>query len=341
MPPVRGRLAPSPTGALHLGNARSFLIAWLSIRSRGGSLVLRMEDLDHPKVNPARAADVLRDLRWLGLDWDEGPDIGGPRAPYTQSQRLGGYAVALERLRAEKRVYPCVCRRRDVTAGQSAPHAEDATPRYPGTCRNRFSDYDDACRQRLAALGSVSDDSSSAPSLNANQRPAWRFIARGATSFTDGFHGPQHANLAQEEGDFVIARHPQGAGYMLAVVVDDAAMGITEVLRGDDLLPATHRQLQLYRALELPPPAFIHVPLVVNEKGRRLAKRHGDTRIATLRANGIPATKVTGLLAWWCGWAHWGEPMMPRDLLPRFNLESLPRRPVVLDQRIRDYLDIA
>jgi glutamyl-tRNA synthetase len=331
----RGRLAPSPTGALHLGNARTFLIAWLSARSRGGTLVLRMEDLDHPKVKPGAAEAALADLRWLGLDWDEGPDVGGPCAPYVQTARLPLYARALARLRDAGLVYPCVCTRRDVEQGQSAPHADEAITRYDGACRGRFASYEAACQWRRAHLPGPA-----AAPLAPAQLPAWRFHATGETGFEDGFHGPQRAETAGSEGDFVIARHPRGAGYMLAAVVDDAAMGIDEVLRGDDLLPATHRQLHLYRALGLTPPRFTHVPLVVSEEGRRLAKRHGDTRIAALRRQGLPATRVVGVLAWWCGWAGWGEELLPRDLLPRFDLARLPRQPAVLDARVRDLLGI-
>jgi glutamyl-tRNA synthetase len=322
----RGRLAPSPTGALHVGNARSFLIAWLSIRSRGGSLLLRMEDLDHPKVKPRAAEEALADLRWLGLDWDEGPDVGGPAGPYVQSARLAQYASALGRLQAAGCVYPCVCSRKDVEAGQAAPHADEEGLAYGGVCRHRFATY-----------------AAAAAALPAGRLPAWRFaLADGAPAmaFEDGFHGWQHEQVADRVGDFVIARHAQGAGYMLAVVVDDAAMGITEVLRGDDLLPATHRQLRLYRALGLPPPRFIHVPLVVSTDGRRLAKRHGDTRIATLRQQGLRPSQVVGLLAEWCGWAAPGEEILPAALIARFRLEALPRVPVVLTETIQQRLHI-
>lgn len=335
LPAPRGRLAPSPTGALHLGNARTFLIAWLSVRGRGGSLALRMEDLDHPKVKPGAAEAALADLRWLGLDWDEGPDVGGPCAPYVQSARLPLYARALARLRDAGLVYTCVCTRRDVAHGQSAPHADEAGTRYDGACRGRFASYEAACQWRRAHLSGAA-----AAQLAPAQLPAWRFHATGATSFEDGCHGAQRADTARDDGDFVIARHPQGAGYMLAAVVDDATMGIDEVLRGDDLLPATHRQLHLYRALGWQPPRFIHVPLVVSEEGRRLAKRHGDTRIAALRRQGVPAARVVGLLAWWCGWAQWGEELMPRDLLARYDLKLLPRTPAVLTERVRAYLGV-
>lgn len=323
--PVRGRLAPSPTGALHLGNARTFLIAWLSVRSRGGTLVLRMEDLDHPKVKPQAAEQALEDLRWMGLDWDEGPDVAGPCAPYVQSQRIENYEAALARLRARERVYPCVCSRRDVEAGQAAPHAGEDGLAYDGTCRGRFASYAEACA-----------------CLAPGRLAAWRYRVRNdeESFFDDGFHGPQRERLAQTVGDFVLARHPQGAGYMLAAVVDDAAMGITEVLRGDDLLPATHRQILLYRALGIRPPRFVHVPLVVATDGRRLAKRHGDTRIDALRRQGLRPSQVVGQLAAWCGWAKAGEEAMPRDLLARFRLDAISREPVVLTEDVKRRLGV-
>lgn len=321
---MRGRLAPSPTGALHLGNARSFMLAWLSARSCGGTLVLRMEDLDHPKNKAGAAAAALEDLRWLGFDWDEGPDVGGVYAPYTQSDRKEVYAQALARLRAMGLVYPCVCTRRDVESGQSAPHDGDVLF-YPGICRGRFDDYGAAQK-----------------ALPAGRLPAWRFSVEAGeeVSFEDGFCGRQAQDVAAASGDFVLARDAGGAGYMLAVVVDDAAMGITQVLRGDDLLEATPRQLLLYRALGLPPPAFTHVPLVVSEDGHRLAKRHGDTRISALRQAGIPPEKVVGLLAWWCGWAERGEELSLRELLPRFDMRALPRGPVVLNDEVRAMMGI-
>ena len=321
---LRGRLAPSPTGALHLGNARTFMIAWLSVRSRGGTLLLRMEDLDHPKNKPGAAGAALTDLRWLGLDWDEGPDIGGPYAPYTQTQRRIHYVRALEMLRARGLAYPCVCSRRDVECGQSAPHTEDGLF-YAGLCRDRFADYEAARRV-----------------LPPDRLPAWRFrVPQGEiVRFEDGFCGLCEQEVSAVSGDFVLARDPDGAGYMLAVVVDDAAMGVTEVVRGDDLLPATPRQLLLYRALNLTPPAFVHVPLVVSEEGRRLAKRHGDTRISALRAAGITPEQVIGLLAWWCGWAVWGERLTLRDLLPRFDLATLRREPAVLTPQIKAAMKI-
>ncbi len=285
---------------------------------------MRMEDLDHPKNKPGAAEAALEDLRWLGFDWDEGPGVGGSYAPYTQSARKELYAQALSRLRDLGLVYPCVCTRRDVETGQSAPHDGDVLF-YPGTCRGRFDDYDAARRE-----------------LPEGRLPAWRFRvdAIDVVSFEDGFFGRQTQDVAAVSGDFVLARDAGGAGYMLAVVVDDAAMGITEVLRGDDLLSATPRQLLLYRALGLAPPAFTHVPLVVSEDGHRLAKRHGDTRISALRRAGMSAGKVIGLLAWWCGWAAQGEMLSLRELLPRFDLSTVPRTPVVLDNEVKEMLEI-
>ncbi|MFU8780813.1 MAG: tRNA glutamyl-Q(34) synthetase GluQRS [Kiritimatiellia bacterium] len=311
--PIRGRLAPSPTGALHLGNARSFLLAWLSVRSRGGTVVMRIEDLDHPKVKPWAVSEILDDLRWLGLDWDEGPDVGGALGPYVQRERCEQYAAALEVLKEKGQVYPCVCSRRDVESAQAAPHAEDYQ-RYPGTCQGRFGSFADA-----------------RAFLPSERLPAWRFQALDeAVGFEDGFCGYHGANVAQRDGDFVLARDAQGAGYMLAVVVDDAAMGITEVLRGDDLLPATHRQLLLYRALGLEPPRFVHVPLVVGPDGKRLAKRHGDTRLRVYREQGIAPERITGFLAWSCGLIPFGMACRPTELIADFSLDKLPHEPLVL-----------
>ena len=308
----RGRLAPSPTGALHLGNARTFMIAWLRARTQGGSLVLRMEDLDHPKNKPGAAAAALEDLRWLGFDWDEGPDVGGPCAPYVQTGRRDLYGAALTKLIAAGRVYPCICARKDVEAGQSAPHIGE-TPFYNGICRGRFASYAEA---REAAGGRL---------------PAWRFrVEPGEVAeFDDAFCGYVAQDVSTFCGDFVLARDEFGAGYMLAVVVDDAAMGITEVVRADDLLETTPRQLLVYRALGLEPPSFLHVPLVRGADGFRLAKRHGDTRIASFREAGVPPERLLGLLAHWCGWAAESESVTLDQLLDRFDLDLLPRAPAV------------
>ncbi len=298
-----GRLAPSPTGALHLGNVRTFMIAWLRARACGGTMLMRMEDLDHPRDRPGAAAQALEDLRWLGFDWD---------AESVQSASRGRYAAALARLRARGLVYPCVCSRRDVEMAQSAPHAGEQL-HYPGVCRGRFASWEEA-----AAF--------------AGRPPCWRFRVEPGTrvAFRDDFAGAQEMDVAARLGDFPLARDPDGAGYTLASALDDVETGVTEVVRGDDLLPATPSQILVLRALGLEPPGYCHVPLVVGPDGRRLAKRHGDTRVAAFRAAGVAPERILGLLARSCGWGD-GSPTTLRALLPKFDLAAIPRAPFVFD----------
>jgi glutamyl-tRNA synthetase len=285
---------------LHLGNARTFLLAWLSVRSRGGKLLLRSEDIDGPRVKPGAEAQALEDLRWLGLDWD-GEVV-------RQSERLPRYAAACARLLTAGVAYPCVCSRKEVEEAASAPHeADDDGPVYPGTCRGKFRDLADARTQT-------------------GRDAAVRFaVAKGAVPFHDGFLG---ACAGRIRGDFVIGRREGLPAYQLAVVVDDAAQGVTEVLRGDDLLPSTPRQLLLYRALDLTPPAFTHVPLVVGPDGLRLAKRHGDTSLRHFRAHGVTPARLVGYLAHLCELRPRGAECTPADLLADFDLGRLPRTPV-------------
>ncbi len=295
-----GRLAPSPTGAQHVGNARTYLIAWLSARSQGGRIGLRIEDIDTWRNKPGAAEQAVEDLRWLGLDWDFGPVV--------QTRRLAEHEAALERLKRLDLVYPCTCTRGDVAAAASAPHADHEGPAYPGTCAHR-----------TAADAATLD------------RPySWRFRVTDSPAFVDAFRGETHVDLRQVGGDFVVWRSAGMPAYQLAVVVDDAAMGVTEVVRGDDLVPSTPRQLLIYRALGLTPPRFAHVPLVVGEDGRRLAKRHGDTRLSALRAAGVRPEMLLGLLAWSCGWQEEVEPVTAAELVPRFRLDAIPKRPFVL-----------
>ena len=304
----RGRFAPSPTGPLHLGNARTALLSWVEARARGGAWLMRVEDLDRPRVRPGLEARVLEELRWLGLDWDEGPDVGGRRGPYRQSERLDRYRLALERLRGAGLVYPCFCSRAEVAAAALAPHGPgDDGPRYPGTCR---------------ALSAAA---------RAGRPPAWRFrVPERAVAFADGLRGPQSVDVAAEVGDFVVARADGVPAYQLAVVVDDAAMEVTDVVRGDDLLRSTARQILLYRALGAEPPRFAHVPLVVGPDGERLAKRHGALSLGELRERGADPRAVCGLLASLSGLAPPGTACSPRDLVAGFCLEHVPRVPAAL-----------
>ncbi len=268
--PYRGRLAPSPTGLLHVGHARTFCIAAERARAAGGTLICRNDDLDRDRAKPEFVRAFLEDLTWLGLKWSEGPDVGGPFAPYSQSERLPQYRAALDRLQATGWVYPCRCSRRDILAAIAAPHAGDDEPIYPGTCRSA----------RLAP-GEVG-------------RVAWRFRvpAGEAVRFVDGHFGPQCLVGGRDFGDFVVWRQDELPAYHLACVVDDAAMHISEVVRGADLLASTARQLLLYRALELVPPAFHHAPLVADANGQRLAKRHDALSLRALRARGLTPTEA-------------------------------------------------
>ena len=305
-----GRLAPSPTGGLHLGHARTFLVAWLSARSQGGRVIYRVEDLDASRVRPESIPQAMTDLRWLGLDWDAGPDLGGPDAPYVQSERASLYDRALDRLKAAEAVYPCTCTRADIERAASAPHPEDEGPTYPGTCASR------SARDADSLVG----------------RPfAWRFrVPPGRVGWEDRFRGWTDRDPARLGGDFVVGRAEVGAAYQLAVVVDDAAMGVSEVVRGDDLIPSTPRQLLLYQALGLTPPSFVHMPLAVASDGKRLAKRDGALKLATLRASGVDPTAIIGRIARSCGWSDQVEPSMPPDWLDRFNLATIPRDPWII-----------
>lgn len=312
--PVRGRFAPSPTGALHLGNARTALLAWLQARVAGGAFVMRVEDLDFGRVRPGIMQTQLDELRWLGLDWDEGPDTGGPHAPYIQSQRSALYEDALRRLAEAGLLFTCECSRRDIAAAASAPHAGEEGPRYTGTCRPRRID---PSATSLLTLG--------------RSQVALRIrVEVGDICFDDLLMGRCCFDPSAETGDFVVRRKDGAAAYQLAVVVDDDAMGITHVVRGGDLLSSTARQLLIYRALGRPGPRFLHVPLMLGDDGERLAKRHGSVSLGELRAAGIPAARVAGWLASTCGLAGEGEEVSARDLVPRFSVDRLPRDPTVV-----------
>jgi len=308
------RLAPSPTGALHLGNARTFLANWLLARSRGWRVVLRIEDIDSPRVKPDADVMAIDVLHWLGLDWDD--------APIYQSTRSQFYRVARDKLISDGHAYPCVCTRREVDLSASAPHAADGSNVYPGTCRGRFDSVDQA--RNLSG-----------------REPAIRFaVPQGTLTFTDGFAGQSTFEPSTQLGDFVIFKNDLTPAYQLAVVVDDAAFNITHVVRGDDLLDSTPRQILLYQALGLSHfvPTYFHLPLVVGPDGRRLAKRHGDTRVALFRDKGVTSGKVRALLAGWCGIEDVDETTTLTSLIDRFDLTRMSRLPVVYDQTVEQQL---
>ena len=261
----RGRLAPSPTGYLHLGHGRTFWAAQERARANGGALILRNEDLDFARCKSEFVSAMFEDLRWFGFEWQEGPDVGGPFNPYNQSERSDRYRAALKELRRAGLIYPCTCSRKDIQAAARAPHAdEDDEPLYPGTCREN-------CKSQIA-----------------NRKCSWRFLVpEGETiSFVEGNLGRQQFVAGKDFGDFIVWRHDDVPAYQLAVAVDDAAMRITEVVRGADLLKSTARQLLLYRALELSAPEFFHCPLMTDDTGVRLAKRHDGLSLRALRAGG-------------------------------------------------------
>ncbi len=259
----RGRLAPSPTGYLHLGHARTFWIAHQRARAAAGTLVLRNEDLDPDRSQPHFYNAMIEDLRWLGMEWEEGPDVGGGFGPYSQSQRHNLYRDAWRRLLAGGWLYPCRCSRKDLAAAMQAPHDDEGI--YPGTCRP-------------------------AAPVTATQPSAanWRFrIPDGQTiQFEDRHFGPQRFVAGQDFGDFLVWRRDDLPSYQLAVVVDDAAMQITEVVRGADLLKSTARQILLAQALGLASPAWYHCDLMLDEQGQRLAKRHDALSLRALREQG-------------------------------------------------------
>ncbi len=303
---VVGRFAPSPSGRMHLGNAFTALMAWLSARARGGEVVLRIEDLDPRRSKPAFTEAIMGDLRWLGLDWD--------RRAEDQSRRGEAYRAALDALGRRGLLYPCYCTRDQLHAA-SAPHASDGRVIYGGACR-------DLTAAQRAAMGDRPH------SLRA------RVPAR-VIEFTDGLQGPQRMDLAREWGDFIVRRADGVAAYQLAVVVDDAACGVTEVVRGRDLLSSTPVQLWLYEALGLTPPAFIHVPMLLAPDGRRLSKRERAMDLGELRKEYSPE-RVVGLLARACGLIDRWEAVSPAELAAAFRWERVRPGDITVDVDLLD-----
>ncbi|HJW68790.1 MAG TPA: tRNA glutamyl-Q(34) synthetase GluQRS, partial [Candidatus Binatia bacterium] len=250
---------------MHLGSAAAALVAWLSARAAGGRFVLRVEDLDRPRIVPGAEARQLDDLRWLGLDWDEGPDRGGPAGPYRQSERADRYEAALETLGRQHLLYRCDCSRAEIARVASAPHPGDDGPRYPGTCRD---------------LGTDARPWKRPPAIRLRVPP-------GEVVVEDTLQGIVRQDVAATVGDFVLRRGDGVFAYQLAVVVDDLAMGVTEVVRGADLLSSTPRQVLLSKLLGLTPPRYAHVPLVLDRAGERLAKRGGGVTLREQRAAGV------------------------------------------------------
>lgn len=302
------RLAPSPTGALHLGNVRTFVINWVMARQRGWRIVLRIDDLDGPRIKQHAAKQAMELLDWLGLDWDEGP--------YYQTQTVDRYRAALESLGHAGKIYPCRCTRSQIEAAiaaQSAPNEGDHELRYPGTCRppakqtNRFD-----------------------PTWLDDPECTWRFrVPDIAVDVHDRFAGTQTINVTDSVGDFHVATRQCAASYQLAVVIDDSSQGVTHVARGDDLLPSAARQQLLYDALGLRPlPEYFHLPLVVGPDGRRLAKRHGDTRVVSYRQRGVSPERILGLVGYWSGLGE-RRSLSLDAWVEQFRLEQLPRERIV------------
>lgn len=259
------RYAPSPTGDLHLGNLRTAILAHEACRREGGIFILRIEDIDAPRTVPGSESRLIEDLRWLGLDWDEGPDVGGPAGPYRQSERGAIYKTALARLDELGLTYPCTCSRKDLREA-SAPHGTDDSP-YPGTCRGR----DREVQQKHPAGAAI----------------RFRTDVFRSIEFEDLLQGAQRFDLGALTGDFIVRRRDGLWAYQLACAVDDVLMGVTHVIRGRDLLESTPRQIAILRALGLPEPRYGHVPLVVTDEGERMSKRDGSLSLRTLMASGV------------------------------------------------------
>ena len=318
-PAIRGRLAPSPTGYMHLGNAWAFLLAWLAARSAAGQVVLRIEDIDPQRSRPEYAAALIEDLTWLGLNWDFGPDkpeatANAPLGPFEQSQRGGHYAAAIAEFERAGLTYPCFCTRKELRSMAGAPHVDDAGAPYPGTCRN---------------LSPAEQNTQ----LAAGRRPCLRLrCPEGAINFTDTVLGPQLHTLAACGGDFALRRSDGVVAYQLAVAVDDALMGINQVVRGRDILISTPRQIALLKLLGYGAPAYAHVPLLLDAEGQRLAKRHQSLTLRSLRQMGAAPRRIIGFLGALAGCNPGGKAASPAELLPHFSLLRLPPE----DIRIED-----
>lgn len=323
--PPRGRWAPTPSGLIHVGNARTALVTWLSVRSRGGNLVWRLEDLDPPRAVEGVAEAALDDLRWLGLDWDEGPDVGGPFGPYEQSQRSALYEDALRHLYEKGLLFPCRLSRKDLRELAVAPHAGHGPPPYPKELRP--TDLPDDWFQRFS--DPEVKDPDAAIRFRVHDQPM---------RFVDLVLGEQTQHVGEEVGDFVLKRRDGLFAYQLAVVVDDLLMEIDEVVRGVDLLDSTGRQMQLIEALDGDLPAYAHLSLILNEDGEKISKRDGGLTLQSLRADGVEAEALVGYLAHSIGLLDRAEPCRPEELLGEFAWGRLRREDWVLPAELSVFL---
>lgn len=309
-PKPRSRFAPSPTGRMHPGNLRTALLVWLDARARGATLVLRMEDLDRRREVPGAAERILRDLEWLGLDWDEGPGAGGAFGPYKQSERFEFYEAEIEKLLGKGLLYPCFCSRKDLAHAALAPAPGEEGPPYPGTCAH-LSPEEIRHRKDPFAL---------------------RFrVPKGEVELVDRVYGKFRRDVAATTGDFIVRRKDRVAAYQLAVVLDDAAMAVTDVVRGADLLDSTPRQILLYRSLPKEPPRFAHVPLVLGPSGAKFSKRERAVHVGAFQDAGKSALDVVGLLAWTAGLLPKPRPVRAAELVSDFRLEAVGTRNFRLD----------
>lgn len=305
-----GRFAPSPSGRMHLGNIWSALIAWLAARSAGGKIFLRLEDLDVDRCKPQYCDMVMRDLEWLGLDWDG--------APVYQSERTERYQAAFEQLKQKGLIYPCYCTRAERLAS-SAPHRSDGVQIYDGRCRQRYQEGGEA-----APL---------------HRKPAWRIeVPDEEWRFVDQIQGAYSENLRRDCGDFILRRSDDIFAYQLAVVVDDAEMGVTQVVRGSDLLGSTPRQMWLLKTLGYPQPEYAHLPLLLAQDGRRLAKRDAAQNLGELKQQ-VTAPQLVGQIATMCGLLEAYEPVMPEGLIDLFRWKKIPKTDILVkngDENIKE-----
>lgn len=311
---IRGRFAPTPSGFLHLGNLFCSLLAWLEAKKNGGSIILRIEDLDQNRCLRTNADRLARDLEWLGLIWDEGAYVSAASEAYFQSNRSNIYAHYFEQLQNSGHSFPCFCSRSELHAAE-APHLSDGRILYPGTCRQLSA----AEREAKAA----------------KRAPAYRVqVPDEVISFQDGHYGSQSYNLVKESGDFIVRRSDGVFAYQLAVTVDDALMGVNQVVRGCDLLSSTAMQLYLYRLLGFEPPGFFHVPLLTAADGRRLAKRDGDLELSVLRRHFGSAEPIIGWLAYLAGQLKKPESITPTALLTIYDSAKIPKDNIIVPREL-------